>query len=321
MSRWLVRRILQAIVTYAIAMLAAFVLMRLAPGDPLARLTDDKPIPPAETERLRKLYGLDQPIGTQFVTFLNGVAHGDLGTSIQYARPVTQLVRERLPASLLLGGTILLLNFTVGVWLGVRQAVRAGRLTDMALGVISTIGIALPTFWLGLVLVWAFGLHWPNLPVTGIRDPLVEGGVWTVARDVLLHLILPATTLTIVTIGATMRYQRSAMLDALVQPFVLTARAKGLTPRQVTWGHAWRAAVVPMVTLLGLWLPILVTGSIFAEQIFSWPGIGSLAAQAASARDYPLVMGATLLAALLIVLGTLVADLLSAVLDPRLRPA
>lgn len=321
MAGWLVRRLLQAVLTLLLACLAAFVLMRLAPGDPLARLSDDKPVSAAETAALRARFGLDQPIGRQLAAFAGGIARGDLGVSIQFGRPVTALVRERLPATLLLGATVLLVNFSLGLWLGVRQALARGRTLDRVLGACGAVSVALPSFWVALALVWSLGLHGPRLPVAGLHDPLLEGANWAVrGADALRHLVLPALTLSLVTIGATMRYQRAALLDALVQPFVRTATARGLTPGAVT-RHAWRSALVPVVTLLGLWLPLLVTGSVFVEAVFAWPGLGGLAAQAAALRDYPLMMGCTLLAGAMVVFSSLASDLVSALVDPRVRRA
>lgn len=321
MRRWLLRRTLQAVGTFVLAMVAAFVMMRLAPGDPLTQLDENSPVTPAAAERLRTLYGLDQPLGVQFATFATGALTGDLGVSIEYGRPVTRIVAERLGATVLLGGTVLLLNFTVGLWLGVRQARARGRWLDRGLGIAGAVSVALPSFWVGLMLIWLLGLHGPRLPVAGLHDPMLQNPTFAAQLlDMLRHLLLPALTLTLVTIGATMRYQRAAMLDALVQPFVRTATARGLTPQAVT-RHAWRTALVPVITLLGLWLPILVTGAVFVEAIFAWPGLGQLAAQAAGRRDYPLMMGCTLLAGGMVVLGSLFADVAAAVADPRARPA
>lgn len=321
-TRWLAGRIAQAVLTFVLACAAAFLLMRLAPGDPVPPDVEQRAVSADEIAELRARYGLDQPIARQFVVFMLGAVRGDLGTSIQFGRPVRALLTERLVASLLLGGTVLVVNFTLGIWLGVRQAAAAGQPVDGLLGLAGATSIALPSFWVGLLLVWAFGLHGPRLPVAGMRDPLLASpGALAAALDVARHLVLPALTLSLVTIGATMRYQRAAMLDVLVQPFVRTARMKGLAASAVTWRHAWRAALAPMLTLLGLWLPLLVTGSVFVEAVFAWPGLGGLAAQAAALRDYPLMMGCTLLVAFLVVLGSLLADLACAAADPRLRQA
>jgi len=320
---WLVRRTGQAAAALIIALTILFFLMRAAPGDPLSRLSEARPLSPQEVAALRARYGLDQPLGTQFLAFATGLVHGDLGVSIEYGRPVTALLAERLPATLLLGGSVLLLNFTVGLWLGVRQAVHQNRREDRWLTALSLIGYATPSFWLGLVLAWLVGIKLRLLPAAGMQDPLLslDAGLLTRAADILRHLVLPAITLSVVSIAATMRYQRTAMLEVLTLPFITTARAKGVPERDVTWRHAWRNALFPVITLFGLWLPILVTGSVFVEAVFAWPGLGSLAATAVGGRDYPLLMGASLLIAVLVVTGGLVTDVAYALLDPRVRLA
>lgn len=323
MSGWLFRRGLQAVAAFAIALTILFFLMRAAPGDPLARMSEARPLSAREIATLRARYGLDQPVTTQFMSFLSGLAHGDLGVSIEYARPVTTLLAERLPATLLLGGSVLLLNFTVGLWLGIRQAVRRGRREDRWLTAVSLVGYATPSFWLGLVLAWLFGVKLRLLPAAGMQDPLLSLDAGFAARvvDVLRHLVLPVVTLSVVSIAATMRYQRAAMLEILGLPYIVTARAKGLSEREVTWRHAWRNALFPVITLFGLWLPILVTGSVFVESVFAWPGLGSLAATAVWGRDYPVLMGASLLVAALVVGGGFLTDVAYALLDPRVRLA
>jgi peptide/nickel transport system permease protein len=321
MRRWLVGRGLHALLTLAVAVCLLFFLMRAAPGDPLSRLGGDRPISPREIATLRARYGLDQPVLKQFAAFAGGVFRGDLGTSIEFNRPVTRLIVERLPATLILGGTVLLLNFTLGLWLGVRQAVRKGRPTDRWLEAASLAGYSVPSFWLGLLLAWAFATHWRLLPPGGMHDVLLDADAGPLPRlmDLLRHLLLPAVTLSLVSIAATMHYQRGAMIEALSFPFVQTARAKGITERRVVWHHAWRNALFPVVTLFGLWLPVLVTGSVFVEQVFAWPGLGSLAAGAVGARDYPLLMGTALLVSGMVVAGGLMADVAYAMLDPRVR--
>lgn len=321
MAPWVGGRVAQALVTFAVALTLLFVLMRLAPGDPVARLEGERPMTPAEIERLRERYGVNQPIWRQYRSFVAGVARGDLGTSIEYNRPVTRLLAERLPATLLLGGSVLLLNFTLGLWLGVRQALRRGTREDRALTVLSLAGYAMPSFWLALVLAWLLGVKLRWLPSAGLSNPLLGPGAPLSIRaaDLLAHLALPVLTLVVVTIAGAMRYQRAAMLEVLRLPYIVTARAKGLPERRVTWRHAWRNALFPVITLLGLWLPLLVTGSVFVESVFAWPGLGSLAAAAAGNRDYPLLMGTSILAGGLLVTSSLLADLAYAILDPRVR--
>jgi peptide/nickel transport system permease protein len=309
----------QAAVTLGLAVVLLFLLTHILPGDPLARIGEGRPLGADEIAVLRARYGLDRPLLSQLGAFLAGLARGDLGTSIEYGRPVRELLLERLPATLLLGGTVLLLNFSLGLWLGVRQAVRKGSLEDRWLGTLSLAGYATPSFWLGLVLAWLVGVEWRLLPAAGMRDPLADDGGLAGAADVLRHLALPALTLCVVSIAGTMRYQRDAMLDALRLPCVATARAKGVDERSVIWRHAWRNALFPVLTLFGLWLPVLVTGSVFVEAVFAWPGLGSLAASAVGNRDYPLLMGASILVAAVVVLANLLADLAYAALDPRVR--
>lgn len=301
-----------------------FVLMRAAPGDPLARLTAERPVSEAELRHLRARYGLDQPVGEQLAAFLRGALGGDLGVSIEhYPERVNTLLRTRLPASLLLGGTVLVINFTVGIWLGVLQAVRRGSRFDRWLTRLSLAGYATPSFWLALVLVAFVSIRWRLLPAAQMSDPLIpaDAGVLTRAGDVLRHLILPALTLSVTSIAATMRHQRQAMLAVLRLDYVHAARARGLPERRVVWRHAWRNAVFPVLTLFGVWLPILVSGSVFVEAVFNWPGLGALAADAIGARDYPVLLGAAMLVSAAVILGGLLTDLGYARLDPRARPA
>jgi peptide/nickel transport system permease protein len=321
LTAWLLRRIAQAVGTFAIAVVLMFVLMRLAPGDPLSRMQEDRVMSPEEIAKMRAIFKLDQPIHRQFAAFVEGVLHADLGQSIEHGLPVNTLLASRIVPTLLLGGATILLNFTLGLWLGVRQAVRRGSREDRTLTALSLAGYATPSFWLGLVLAWLVGIELGWLPVAGMRNPLLSPDAPWIARalDVGAHLVLPALTLSIVTIAGTMRYQRAALLEVLRLPYIGTARAKGVPERAVVWRHAWRNALFPVITLFGLWLPVLVTGSVFVEMVFAWPGLGSLAANAASSRDYPLVMGATLLAAGLVVTASVITDLAYALLDPRVR--
>lgn len=321
MIRWLVIRTAQALATLAAALVILFFLMRLVPGDPVSAFIGDRRLGLDDVQRIRDRYCLDCSLPHQFSQFAGRALRGDLGTSIQYQRPVTQLIRERLPATLLLGGTTLLLNFTVGLALGVWQAVRKGRLVDRVLTTLSLIGYAIPSFWLGLVLAWIFAvkLHW--LPPGGITSIQLssEAGWFATALDIGRHLILPVTTLSVVSIAAMMRYQRNAMIEVLRLDYIRTARAKGLPETTVVARHAWRNALFPILTLFGLWLPILATGSVFVEAVFSWSGLGLLATDAIGGRDYPVLMGSAILVSTLIVLGGLITDIGYMVLDPRVR--
>ena len=322
--RWLARRVLSAAATFVAAVLILFFLMRVTPGDPLARLVGERDASAAEIAQLRARFGIDQPPLAQLRSFLSGAARGDLGVSIEhFPEPVTSLIASRLPATLLLGGVVLLLNFSVGLWLGVRQAVRRGCRFDRWSGRLALAAYAMPAFWVGLVLVALLSIRWRLFPAAQLSDPLLpaDAGLLRKALDVLHHLALPALTLTITSIAITMRHQRAAMLSVFRLDFVTAARARGLPEGRVRWRHAWRNTLVPMLTLLGLWLPIMVSGSVFVESVFNWPGLGALAAQAIGARDYPVLLGTAMLVSGAVVLASLAADVGYALADPRVRLA
>ena len=324
MLAWLARRLVQAAVTFVLVSALLFFLMRATPGDPLQRLADDRGMLPQERARLERLFGLDQPPLVQFGRFLSGAARGDLGVSIEhYPRRVTTLVGRAVPPSLILGLAVLAVNFTLGVWLGVLQARRRGSRLDRWLTGLALTSYALPSFWLAIVLATWLAVKWHLFPAAQMHDPLLpaDAGFPTRARDLLAHLVLPVVTLSLVTIAVTMRYQRTALLEVLRLDFVRAARARGLDERRVTWRHAWRNALFPIITLFGLWLPILVSGSVFVEYVFNWPGLGSLAANAVLARDYPVLMGTAMLVAAGVLAGGVVTDLAYHALDPRTRPA
>jgi len=321
-NRWLLRRAASAMGTFLLACTLLFFLMRLTPGDPLLRLSEDRPMSPEALANLRAHYGLDQPVTTQFVAFVGGVLRGDLGASIEHGgRPVVSLLRERLPASLLLGATTLLLNFSLGIAIGAWQARHAGRRSERWVDLAGLATASAPSFWVAIVLAWAFGTELRWFPVAFMYDPLLPADASPLAHviDYLRHLVLPAATLTIVTVGVTARYQRATMLEALAMAPVRAARARGLTESRVRWRHAWPNALGPMLALFGLWLPIVVSGSVFVESVFAWPGLGTLAAEALASRDYPVLMGTAILIAATVVAASFFADLAHRWVDPRLR--
>lgn len=322
MSRWLIRRLLQAGATFLAVTILLFWMMRLAPGDPLARLVDDRTMSVVDLNRLRAVFGLDQPILSQLRSFGAAVLRGDFGTSIEY-HPVrvADLVRSRLLASLTLGLAVLLVNATVGVWLGVWQARRRGTWIDRWLTRLALAGYATPSFWLALMLVSLFAISWRLLPAGQMFDPLLprSAGLGVRAVDLLRHLVLPTVTLSVITIAATMRYQRTAMLEVLRLDYVRAAWARGLTERRVIWRHAWRNALFPILTLMGLWLPLVVSGSVFVESVFNWPGLGSLAYGAIMTRDYPVLMATAMLVSGAVLLGGVLTDVAYHLLDPRTR--
>jgi peptide/nickel transport system permease protein len=320
MRAWLLRRIAAGIAIIFAAVSLTFVGIHLAPGRPFLP-PDERPMDPAVVARLQHNYGLDRPLLEQYVRYFVELAHGELGESFSQRRPVAQAVASAVPNTLLLTTTALAIDFTLGILIGLYQASHARRRSDVALANVTLFFYSLPTFWLALVLqlccaVW---LRW--FPTGGITDPALHDAMPFLGRvaDRLYHLVLPALTLGLVGAGGTARFQRAALLDALGHDYVRTARAKGLTEPAVLVRHAWRDALLPMITLAGLALPFLLTGAVLIETVFSWPGLGKLAADAISARDYPLVLATTLVATCAVVLGSLVADLLTAAADPRVR--
>jgi len=319
-TAWLLRRLAAAFAIVLAVVSFAFIAIHLAPGTPFLP-EEGRPINPAAVARLRAEFGLDRPLPEQYVRYLAALAHGDLGESFSQRRPVSQAIASAIPSTVRLAGAALVIDFLLGIALGVFQAARARRRSDAALTSATLFLYSLPVFWLGLVLLLVFGqwLHW--LPVGGETDVVLYPYLSFFGRlfDRLKHLALPALTLGVIGAAGTARFQRAALLEVLGQDFIRTARAKGLTQSAVLVRHALRDALLPVIALLGLALPFLLTGAVLIETVFAWPGLGKLATDAIAARDYPLVLAATLLASVAVVLGSLVADVLTALADPRVR--
>ena len=322
MTALLLRRLGASVLLLFLVLTVTFFLIHLAPGDPTHLLTGDTMSGQA-AERLRAVYGLDRPLGEQYLTWLRSVVlAGDWGVSFLYGRPVVPLLLEVFPATALLAFAALLVQYGVGFPLGVAAARRRGRPADAAIRVGSLVLYSMPTFWLGLMAILVFAYQWPVLPASHMRSVGAgELGAWGRAADLLAHLALPALTLGLTLAGATVRFVRNRMIEVLQEDYVRTARAKGLSERRVVWVHALRNAVVPVVQLLGISVPMLLNGSLIVEVVFSWPGLGRTTFQALVARDYPVILAATAFTGALVVAGNLVADLLHAAVDPRVRRA
>ena len=320
MLAWLGRRAAAALAILWTVATLTFVAIHLAPGDPFLP-TAERPADPAVVAELRRQFGLDRPLTVQYARYLRALSTGDLGMSFSQRRPVAAAIADALPHTLLLAAAALLLDYVLGITIGLVQATTAGRRLDDWLTAVTLMVASLPAFWVALVLLLVFGewLRW--LPVAGAYDPAIYDALPLAGRlaDRLRHLALPAITLGLLGAAGTARYQRAALLDALGQEFVRTARAKGVTERRVLLVHAWRNALVPITALLGLALPFLLTGAVLVETVFGWPGLGRLAADAINLRDYPLVTGTAITASAVVVLGSVVADLLLHVADPRVR--
>ena len=321
MTRYLARRLAASLLLLFLVLTATFFLVQLAPGDPVAILADPR-LPRAERERMASLYGLDRPVAVQYAAWLGAAGRGDWGTSFVHRRPVTDVLAEALPATLLLGLGGLAVQYAVGVPLGIAAARRRGGLLDGSLRIGALLLYSMPTFWLALMAILLFAYAVPLFPPSHMRSigAAALGGGARLA-DLLHHLALPALVLGLTSAGETVRFVRNQMIGVLQEDYIRTARAKGLSERRVIWIHALPNALVPVVQLLGLALPGLLNGVLILEVIFSWPGMGGLVFQSILARDFPLIMAATAFSGLLVIAGTLLADLLHALLDPRVRVA
>lgn len=321
--RGLIRRAWHGLVVVAIVATATFVLVRLAPGDPFAGALESPKLTAAIRAQWRAAYGLDGSIASQYAHWLAALARGNLGFSTSTNQPVARAIANALPYTLTLMGLALTVSFAIGMWLGALQAARRDRVTDRAVGALTLLGAALPDFWLAVVVLLVGSFWWREFPVGGAQDFMLplNASFGTVIADRIRHLVLPVTTLVILLTASVARQQRTALLDRLHADWVRTATAKGVAPGAVFRRHAWRTALGPLVTLGGLALPALVGGAVFVEKVFAWPGMGQLAASAISARDYHLVVGCVIVGAVMVVVGSALADALTAWLDPRVADA
>jgi peptide/nickel transport system permease protein len=315
MTRYIARRLAQMIPLLFGITVVLFAVIQAAPGGPEAALLEsDRFIDPAMIEAYRERLGVDRPLPVQYVRWLGGALRGDLGVSFSTTRPVSEMIVERLPATLELMGASFLLAAALAFGLGVFSAVRQYSWFDHVGTGVSFVGIAMPVFWFALILQLVFAVWLGWLPVAGTETVGASS-----LGDHLLHLVLPASVLSFRYVAGWSRYLRSSMLDALRADFVRTARAKGLSERVVVGGHALRNAMIPVVSVMALNLSGLFSGAVITETIFAWPGIGRMFVQAMFSRDYPLLMGILLLGSTMVVVFNLVADILYGVLDPRIR--
>lgn len=324
--RALIHRGVEAVLLFWLVVSLTFVLAHLAPGDAADFLVS----PSASAEdvaRLRQSLGLDASVPEQYARWVGGVLRGELGDSFALREPVTQVLARALPVSLGLGGTSLALTFVVGVGVGLYQAARRGRWPDRLLGVAGIAIFAAPSFWLALALValfttgaswWGFP-DWLRLPAFGVRSPASTATGWEAATEVARHAILPVTVLASIGAAGMARYARGAALELAGSDWVRSARAKGVPERRVFGRHVLANAAPPMVVLFALALPGVVAGSVFVEGVFAWPGMGRAMLSAIASRDYPVVMGATIVYAGLVIAANVLADVALHLLDPRRR--
>ena len=316
LPRYIVRRVLQFIPVILVILIFNFVLIKLAPGDPALTMAGEWATK-EQVELVRQKWGLDQPFMTQLLRYLGNLLRGDLGFSYHYHMPVLDVIMLRLPKTLLLVLTSMIMGIVLGTLLGVYSASRYGTRLDMVLSVLSLAFYSIPVFWLGLLLIIVFGLNLKLFPYTGYISFGVKGTL-PVIVDVLWHMVMPAVTLMLcLYIPVFLRISRASVVEVMKEDYITTARAAGLGERAVFTRHALRNAIVPVVQMVGIWMSQALTGVVLTETVFSWAGMGTLMYTAIIMRDYPLLMGIFIIAALWVVLTFLAVDVATAYLDPR----
>ena len=316
----IVQRISYALILLLAVLVLNFALMYLAPGDIADTIAGDMGGANAEVmAEIRRSYGLDRPVWEQLVSYLWNVVQLDLGYSYFFNTSVVSLLAERVPATLLLVVSAQILAIFVGVLLGVVAARRPNGLTSHAVTLLALFGFSAPVFWTGIMLLIAFSLLVPLFPVAGMQDVTIDGGAWVEIVDVAHHLVLPTITLASIFLALYSRLCRASMLEVLGSDYIRTARAKGLSDRQVVVKHALKNALNPVVTLAGLQFSAVVSGAVLVETVFSWPGLGTLALQSIIARDTPTILGILFFSSLVVVVANLLTDLALRLIDPRIR--
>lgn len=314
MTRYVIGRLLQSIPLLFVITLIAFAILHLAPGDPAALLygTD---ISTEQLARIRASWGLDEPLTIQYVKWLGNLIRGDLGRSFVDGRPALLVIAERIPATLQLTLSGLLVALVLGLGVGIVAALRPHSTLGYVSTFFSTFFYSLPNFWLALLLILVLSVWLRLLPSAGIES--LRGQTGTLDR--LAHLIMPAFVISLREMGRLMRFTRASLMDVLSQDYIRTAIAKGMTTRQMVIRHALRNALIPVITLLGLSVPQILSGSIVVETVFAWPGMGRLVVESAFQRNYTVLMGEIVMVGVLVIIGNLVADLAYALVDPRIR--
>jgi peptide/nickel transport system permease protein len=319
MLRWAFRRIGAGVVLVWLVATVTFLLVSLAPGDAASRLTDPR-IPPAARARFRRDFGLDRPLPARYASWLAGAVTGDLGTSWTQRRQVTTVLAQALPNTLILTSLGLFLELAGGIGLAIVQLRRPHGAGDRAITLATLTAYAMPTFGVALALIAVFSYRLQLLPpshMLSLDGEMAHG--WPRLLDLARHLVLPVAAIGVTGVGAVARYLRGSLLDERTEHYVLAARARGCTPRQALVRHALPNALLPLITMTGMSLPFLVSGSLVIEVVFSWPGMGQLMYNAALGRDLPLLLGGTIVATVAVVAGNLLADAAYALADPRVR--
>jgi peptide/nickel transport system permease protein len=316
--RYALRRILQLVPALVMIVVVTFIVVHAAPGDPTGAVGNEY-ADEAQRQALRRSMGVDRPLWAQIFTYAGDLARGDLGDSYRFGRPVAALIGERLPATLLLTGSALLVSSTLGVLLGRAAARRPRSAADAGMTATTLVGYSIPGFWLGQVVILFFGLYLGMFPVLGMTDSHVQHRGIAHVQDVLWHLILPAGVLAVSEIALVARLTRSGLRRQLREGYARCAAAKGLSDEQVLSRHALPNAALPLLTVIGARVGFLFSGAVVVETVFSWPGIGLLLRDAVNSGDRPLTLGLVVLVAVSVLLANLVTDLLYGRMDPRVR--
>ncbi|WP_347268436.1 ABC transporter permease [Paracoccus sp. (in: a-proteobacteria)] len=319
MFKRILRQLLYAVALILAVLVLNFLLIQLAPGDPAEVIAGEMGgASPEVMAAIRQQYGLDKPVLTQLGLYLGRALQGDLGMSYFYNRPVVELILSRLGPTLLLVAAALGFALVVGTRLGVMAARNPRGIASSLVTVLSLIGYSAPVFWTGLMLVILFAAKIPLFPVAGMIDVVKQGGLFVRVLDIAHHLVLPALTLGLVYLAQYSRLTRASMLEVLGADYIRTARAKGVSERRVLNHHAFRNALLPVVTVAGMQFGAIISGAVLVETVFSWPGLGTLAFQSILARDYPTVLGILFFSTLIVIVANLLTDFVSRLLDPRL---
>ena len=319
MRNYIIRRMLQIIPVFIGIMVLLFVIIELSPGGPISAFISPR-MRPAQQAELIERFGLNEPAHTRFFIWFGNMLRGDMGMSIRLQRPVVEVLTPMIAPTLMLSILSLLFSIIIGVPAGIISATKQYTLQDNSLTVFSLIGISMPSFFFGLLLLRYFAIELQWFPLFGLRDPLYRPpNAFANAMHVLHHLVLPTFVLGMGGVATFMRYTRSSMLEVIKSDYIRTARAKGLKEKIVIYRHALRNAIIPIITLLGFWIPALLSGAVITETIFALPGLGRTAVEAVMTRDYPVILAINTMLAFLTLISTLVADLLYAAADPRIK--
>ena len=321
MKGYCIRRILQMIPVFFAILVTLFVIIELSPGNPLSGAQDPR-MTAEQRAALEVKFGLHRSGPEKFFTWIIDTARGDLGMSTVHRRPVTAVLADALVPTVVLSFSALIFSMLVGIPLGILSAVKKGKIIDHITAVFSFIGISMPGFFFGLLLIWGFAITLGVSPVFGFSsNPLETRNFTPIQRvlDIAWHLTLPTIVLGLSNVAQFMRYTRSSMLEVIKQDYIRTARSKGLRESTIIFHHAFRNATIPIITLLGIIIPTLISGAAITESVFGLPGIGRIAVEAATSRNYPIIIGVAVMVSLATLIASLLADICYAAADPRIR--